>query len=693
MKKYLRILIALSIAASSIISIQPASAVSIGALYDGTSGEVACTTGSFEILNNVLIKNMSNRTCAGIAIIPFGVTSIANDAFYPLSVTSVSIPSSVTTIGSQAFYTASLSSLTIPNSVTSIGEGAFVNYSVFSSYQYCGTTLTTADLNFAGLGTKTKTCPPSDTAPGSPISVVATTTGKRSATVSFNAPANNGGSAVTSYNATSTPGGLTQTLTQATGGTFAFDGLKPSTAYTFAVTATNAIGTSAAATSKSINTDALVVAALSALSFVDDGNGRSGKIVWAGMNIDSVRYSGPAQFYPGPFKYGAFTSGWNGLIRNLTPDTSYTISIFAHSPDGVGGAKSLTFKTSVATTTAIGTNNDFTSGTLISDNSSGIVVVIDTPDPVGAKLNQLNTWLRANTFVTGEASNMYGLIKKFSLLKTSPSRAYIRVPISRVSNVAATSLTPLTCSVISTTAAVNAGRVTAIGSGKCTISYTVTGGSNAPATIVRDFVFTYFELKCGAGTYKLKAGVVSDGESCTGEVTIDATATSMANAAFVGSLITSITLPNALTKIPDYAFAETYNLTKVELGNAVTSIGTGAFRSTGIVSILLPSTLRTLDNYVFLGSAITSLIIPVGTTTVGLSLFQSSLVFTTVTIPSTVTYMHPNALIYSGAKTINYCGNNASVLRAIYNSSPWVKVSATCVAPATAPVTSSNSNP
>ena len=685
MKKYLRILIALSIAASSIISIQPASAVSIGALYDGTSGEVACTTGSFEILNNVLIKNMSNRTCAGIAIIPFGVTSIANDAFYPLSVTSVSIPSSVTTIGSQAFYTASLSSLTIPNSVTSIGEGAFVNYSVFSSYQYCGTTLTSADLNFAGLGTKTKTCPPSVTAPGSPISVVATTTGKRSATVSFNAPANNGGSAVTSYNATSTPGGLTQTLTQATGGTFAFDGLKPSTAYTFAVTATNAIGTSAAATSNSINTDALVVAALSALSFVDDGNGRSGKIVWAGMNIDSVRYSGPAQFYPGPFKYGAFTSGWNGLIRNLTPGTEYTVSIFAISSDGVGESKSLTFKTSVATTTAIGTNNDVTSGTLISDNSSGIVVVIDTPDPVGAKLNQLNTWLRANTFVTGEARNMYGLLKKFSLLKTSPSRAYIRVPISRVSNVAATSLTPLTCSVISTTAAVNAGRVTAIGTGKCTISYTVTGGSNAPATIVRDFVFTYFELKCGAGTYKLKAGVVSDGESCTGAVTIDATATSMANAAFVGSLITSITLPNALTKIPDYAFAETYNLTKVELGNAVTSIGTGAFRSTGIVSIQLPSSLRTLDNYVFLGSAITSLIIPVGTTSVGLSLFQSSLVFTTVTIPSTVTYMHPNALIYSGAKTINYCGDNASVLRAIYNSSPWVKVSATCVAPATAP--------
>jgi hypothetical protein len=511
--------------------------------------------------------------------------------------------------------------------------------------------------------------------PGAPRSVVATTTGKRSATVIFDAPASNGGSAITSYTASSNPGGFTQTLTQSAGGAFTFDGLLPNTSYVFAVTATNAYGVGSTI-SNSIKTDALVVASLAGLSFVDDGNGTSGKIVWAGMNIDSVLYTGPKEFYPGPFNYGAFTSGWTGRIRNLTPDTNYEVSILAISADGVGGEKSLTFTTNVAPPD---TQNIF-------DSLTGMTIV--TPLPVltdDEKLVQLLKWVDENTYLTGEASRMSKALTDFANLNTSRSSTRIRLPIPSVLTVMATSLTPLACSVVSPTADVDAGILTVLTTDKCTISYTVSGGSSAPATLVRDFVFTYFELKCGSGTYRLKAGFVSNGESCTGAVTIDASATSMANAAFVGSLITSITLPNSITKIPDYAFAETFGLTKVELGNAVSSIGTGAFRSSGIASILLPTSLRSLGNSAFLGSAITSLMIPVGTTTVGSSVVQSSLVLKTVTIPSTVTYIHPTALLYSGASTINYCGENASVLKAIYNSSPWVRIPATCVAPTTAP--------
>jgi hypothetical protein len=65
----------------------------------------------------------------------------------------------------------------------------------------------------------------------------------------------------------------------------------------------------------------------------------------------------------------------------------------------------------------------------------------------------------------------------------------MRVPTSRVSKVVATSLTPNSCSVVSATAKADAGLVQAITKDVCTISYTVSGPSKAPATMLKDFVF------------------------------------------------------------------------------------------------------------------------------------------------------------------------------------------------------------
>ena len=91
--------------------------------------------------------------------------------------------------------------------------------------------------------------------PGAPTIGTATATGSTTATVSFTQPASNGGSAITSYTATSSPSGITGTLNQAGSGTITVTGLTGNTSYTFTVTATNAIGTSAAsAASNSITT-------------------------------------------------------------------------------------------------------------------------------------------------------------------------------------------------------------------------------------------------------------------------------------------------------------------------------------------------------------------------------------------------------------------------------------------------------
>ena len=100
------------------------------------------------------------------------------------------------------------------------------------------------------------------TAPDAPTIGTATATGQTTATVTFTAPSNDGGEPITLYTATSNPDGITGTLSQAGSGTITISGLTKETSYTFTVTATNSIGTSAAsATSNSITTPGDFIAA------------------------------------------------------------------------------------------------------------------------------------------------------------------------------------------------------------------------------------------------------------------------------------------------------------------------------------------------------------------------------------------------------------------------------------------------
>jgi hypothetical protein len=96
------------------------------------------------------------------------------------------------------------------------------------------------------------------TAPATPTGVTATA-GDASAAVSWTAPAN-GGSAITSYTVTPYIGSTAQTPTTVTGTppgtTTTVTGLTNGTAYTFRVTATNAIGTSPASAASNTVTPA-----------------------------------------------------------------------------------------------------------------------------------------------------------------------------------------------------------------------------------------------------------------------------------------------------------------------------------------------------------------------------------------------------------------------------------------------------
>jgi uncharacterized protein (TIGR02145 family) len=88
----------------------------------------------------------------------------------------------------------------------------------------------------------TTTFTPQNQVPGAPASVVATA-GNAQATVTFTAPANNGGAAITGYTVTSSPGGLTAT---GAASPLTVTGLTNGTSYRFSVVATNSVGNSVA---------------------------------------------------------------------------------------------------------------------------------------------------------------------------------------------------------------------------------------------------------------------------------------------------------------------------------------------------------------------------------------------------------------------------------------------------------------
>ena len=78
--------------------------------------------------------------------------------------------------------------------------------------------------------------------------------------------------------------------------------------------------------------------------------------------------------------------------------------------------------------------------------------------------------------------------------------------------------------------------------------------------------------------------------------------TAIDHAAFQDSAVTSVTIPDSVTAIPDSAFGFCSQLTNISIPNSVTFIGFSAFNScTSLKSITLPSSLSTIGNLAFDG--------------------------------------------------------------------------------------------
>jgi hypothetical protein len=203
-----------------------------------TSSVNCSVSGSFAIIDNVVT---ANSLCTGEALIPTGVKSVADNAFYSSAVTAVTLPSSLTRIGNSAFaYSTNLANLNFVGLAPVVGISAFTGIAASAKANVLAAT-----YGFGAAASSWNSLAVNVLVQAPPTAVTVSAEAGV-ATISWSAVAGATNYRVTASSGVSAPG--TASCRTATT-TCSISGLPLDASYVFSVTATNEHTTSVAATS------------------------------------------------------------------------------------------------------------------------------------------------------------------------------------------------------------------------------------------------------------------------------------------------------------------------------------------------------------------------------------------------------------------------------------------------------------
>ena len=126
--------------------------------------------------------------------------------------------------------------------------------------------------------------------------------------------------------------------------------------------------------------------------------------------------------------------------------------------------------------------------------------------------------------------------------------------------------------------------------------------------------------------------------------------------AFAGTKISTITIPQTIESIGNYAFSECSSLSSIEIPGSVKTIGNYAFSEcSSLSSIEIPGSVKTIGDYAFYETHLEKVTFNEGLETIGKSAFYTKYYATKepIYIPSTLKSVGENAFLYFDCKYVN----------------------------------------